>query len=391
MSGFHGFSSRSFVGGNISTSAASPLKSPFDCRSPVTPRRPSRHGGNPQLKNLFIDTDRARYPSYLNTPRVSSVISASIRSDDTNSTGIEVVDHLLVPRPQLFSSHGSYIDPDHGKLGAFSAINIIIGKTVGVGIYSVPSSIFVGVGSVGGAILMWVLGALISYCGLAVYLDLGCGLPISGGERIYLEKIFRSPRMLASCMFMAYVVLLGFSTPNCIVLGEYLLYALGIGTNSWNIRSIAVITITMLCLIHAFYQRLGLRIINILGVSKMLILVVIILSSLAGMSSGVGKTEKLFDRRLLNDQMLSTAQRNFSNIWAGSSTDVYDYATALLKVLYCYRGYSAANQVLSEVRDPVRTLRFAAPIALTLVSSCYVLANIAYFVAVEKEDFRQVG
>ncbi len=64
----------------------------------------------------------------------------------------------------------------------------------------------------------------------------------------------------------------------------------------------------------------------------------------------------------------STAQRNFSDIWAGSSTQPYDYATALLKVIYCFRGYSTANQVLSDVKNPVRTLKIAAPIALSLVS-----------------------
>jgi hypothetical protein len=38
---------------------------------------------------------------------------------------------------------------DEGKLGVLSAINIIVGKTMGVGAYTVPSAIFSGVGSVG--------------------------------------------------------------------------------------------------------------------------------------------------------------------------------------------------------------------------------------------------
>jgi amino acid transporter len=102
-------------------------------------------------------------------------------------------------------------------------------------------------------------------------LDLGTAIPRSGGERIYLERIFKKPRMLATCMFMSYVVLLGFSTPNCIVLGEYVMYALEIDVNRWNVRTIAVGVITLLCFIHARYQKLGLRIINVLGVGKMLI------------------------------------------------------------------------------------------------------------------------
>jgi amino acid transporter len=428
--------SRSFIGGAIST-AASPLGSSFvdiSCRSPVTPRRPTRHNGNgdgepsQSNNNLYVDIDRSRNGSYRNsaflpTPKGFPVTPAFKESritdngvlnsklEDDQRSSITLVSPLLnsrsLPQTPLLlypSANGSNTDPDDGKIGTISAINLIIGKTIGVGVYSVPSSIFVGVGSVGMSILMWVLGAVISFCGLAVYLDLGTSIPKSGGERVYLERIFRRPKMLASCMFGAYVVLLGFSTPNCIVLGEYILYAFGIDVNRWNVRSIAVGIVTLLCLVHAWYPKLGLRIINVLGISKMLILVVVILAGIASMVMHTGRPSPLASSRLdfssaidagidgdTTMPTLSTAQRNFSNIWAGSSTQPYDYATALLKVLYCFRGYSTCNQVLSSVRRPVQTLQIAAPIALGLVSAGYIIANIAYFLAVEKDDFRTSG
>jgi amino acid transporter len=286
-----------------------------------------------------------------------------------------------------------------GKLGTFSAINIILGKTVGVGIYSIPSSIFNSVGSVGASLTLWIIGSLISFCGLAVYLDLGTAIPKSGGERVYLERIFRKPHMLATCMFMSYVVLLGFSTPNCIVLGEYVMYALEIEANRWNVRLVAVGVISLLCFIHARYQKLGLRIINVLGVGKMLILAIVIISGLAGFLSGVGSTNSplaIATRRLHHDDYsslshMSTAQRNFKELFKGSSTQPHDYATALLKILYCFRGYSTANTVLSSLRSPIPTLKRAAPIALFLVSASYILANIAYFAVVSLDDFRSSG
>lgn len=225
-------------------------------------------------------------------------------------------------------------------------------------------------------------------------------MPRSGGERVYLERIFRRPYMLATCMFMAYVVLLGFSTPNAIVLGEYALYAVDASPNRWNVRAIAVAAVSALCYVHARHPKLGLRLINVLGVAKMLILVVVILSGIAGglMGVGVDRDELLMGRRLdapLSDDVgpppRSTAQRNFTDIWAGSSTQPYDYATALLKVIYCFRGYSTANQVLSDVRDPVRTLKIAAPVALTLVSVSYLALNVAFFLVVDKDDFRSAG
>lgn len=247
-------------------------------------------------------------------------------------------------------------------------------------------------------LLLWVIGSLISFCGLAVYLDLGTAIPRSGGERVYLERIFRKPYMLATCMFMSYVVLLGFSTPNAIVLGEYALYATGTEPNRWNVRLIAALAVSMLCYVHARCPRTGLKLINTLGVAKMAILVVVVVSGVAGGIMGVGadrETTILEGRRadlvMSGTAPSSSAQRNFSDIWEGTSTQPYDYATALLKVIYCFRGYSTANQVLSDVKDPVRTLRVAAPAALAFVSAAYLAVNVAFFLVVDKDEFRSAG
>ncbi|RDL41067.1 putative high-affinity methionine permease protein [Venustampulla echinocandica] len=410
------------IGGAIST-VSSPLRNSFvdvSCRSPINPRRP----GRPTHKNevasgpngLFLNTAESRYATfnsstYLSTPRSfpiasprkshSSIYSPKYNDDDQLSSSTTLVSPYSTNTLPLTPNYNP--PSSSGKLGTFSAINIILGKTIGVGIYSIPSSIFNSVGSVGASITLWILGSAISFCGLAVYLDLGTAIPRSGGERIYLERIFRKPHMLATCMFMSYVVLLGFSTPNCIVLGEYVMYALQIEVNRWNVRSVAVAVITLICFIHARYKKLGLRIINILGVGKMAILVIVILSGVAGIIMGVGSEYSplaLTARRLRPDSYsslsegdghLTTAQRNFSNLFEGSSTQPHDYATALLKILYCFRGYSTANQVLSSVRNPIPTLKRAAPIALLLVSAAYILANIAYFAVVSREDFRSSG
>ncbi|KAI0021341.1 amino acid permease-domain-containing protein [Xylariomycetidae sp. FL0641] len=284
---------------------------------------------------------------------------------------------------------------DEGKLGVMSAINIIVGKTLGVGAYTIPSSIFAGVGSVGMSLTLWIIGSIVSFCGLAVYLDLGTAIPKSGGEKVYLERIFRHPYMLASCMFMSYVVLLGFSAPNAIVLGDYVLYILSIEGSRWSVRGIAVIVVTAICYLHARHPRFGLKVINVLGMGKLVILAIVVLSGVAGGLMGVGKqpvlTARRFDPVFSEPNYISTAQRNFSDIWEGSSMQPYNYATALLKVIYCFRGYSTANQVLSDVKNPVRTLKIAAPVALGIVSVAYLAVNVAFFLVVDKEDFKSSG
>ena len=59
--------------------------------------------------------------------------------------------------------------------------------------------------------------------------------------------------------------------------------------------------------------------------------------------------------------------------------------------LRSFDGYRGANYVLSEVRDPIRTIKRANPIALTLVTVTYLSVNIAYFGAVSKKDILGSG
>ena len=172
-----------YISGAIS-SAASPLRGSFNlsCRSPVRPtydadaRRSSSNSvaaGSPFLKPpSFLpartDSPKASWTSPQGYEDYSSE-DASLLSDEspTDQTW------FLQPQTPGLSSPQSAFLQDEGKLGVISAINIIVGKTVGVGAYSVPSAIFAGVGSVGMTLLIWVIGSLISFCGLAVYLVSG--------------------------------------------------------------------------------------------------------------------------------------------------------------------------------------------------------------------------
>ena len=56
-----------------------------------------------------------------------------------------------------------------------------------------------------------------------------------------------------------------------------------------------------------------------------------------------------------------------------------------------FKGYNNVNYVLSEVRDPVRTIKRAYPIALTFVTVTYLLANVAYFGVISKNDILGSG
>jgi hypothetical protein len=53
---------------------------------------------------------------------------------------------------------------------------------------------------------------------MAVYLEFGTGIPKNGGEKNYLEYVFKKPRFLATGLYTGYVLLLGkIPYANCFV------------------------------------------------------------------------------------------------------------------------------------------------------------------------------
>lgn len=203
---------------------------------------------------------------------------------------------------------------------------------------------------------------LIAAAGMAVYLEFGTAIPKNGGEKNYLEYVYRKPKFLVTGMYTGYVVLLGWAGSNSVVFGEYILNAANVEVTRWNQRGIGLACITSAFLIHGFAVKWGLRLQNFLGIVKLLIIALIIVAGWAALGGAVKLDEK---------------PDNFSNAFEGTTGSAYGVVTALYNVIWSYIGYSNANYALSETRNPVRTLKIAAPLALATVSIMYMLVNVS--------------
>ncbi|KAL2138164.1 hypothetical protein VTI28DRAFT_7363 [Corynascus sepedonium] len=280
-----------------------------------------------------------------------------------------------------------FVYPEDRKLGTWSTAFLIINRVVGAGIFSTPARIIYYLDSVGTTLLFWVLGGVMTFW-LFVYLEYGTALPRSGGEKVYLERVYRKPNYLATCIFAVQFVLFAISTGNSISFSSYLLRAILLEPRegSWLNRGIAVATITVVCLIHAFAPRWGIWLGNGFGAFKLVMLSLLVCTGFAALSG----------------RMAVPPPDNFSSFsGAGTSKSPNDtadsagaaggYSIALLQVLYSYSGWENANYVLTEVKNAPRTLRKAAPISISVVTVLYLLANISYFAAMSKKDIGSGG
>lgn len=126
-----------------------------------------------------------------------------------------------------------------------SHVTTSVGAIIGTGIFSTPSSILGSVGSVGASLMLWVFGFALSLCGLFVWLELGTMFPRSGGEKVYLEAVYRRPRHLATVVFAVNAMILNFSSSGCIVsLCERLLDACHALVSRFSLRGMSLMPIS---------------------------------------------------------------------------------------------------------------------------------------------------
>ncbi|EIW78152.1 high affinity methionine permease [Coniophora puteana RWD-64-598 SS2] len=261
-------------------------------------------------------------------------------------------------------------------LGVTSCTLLIVGRIIGTGIFSTPSSILTSVGSVGASLSLWVLGFSLSFCGLFIWLEFGTMFPRSGGEKVYLEAVYQRPKYLATMIFAMHAIFLGFTASGCIIFASNILVSIGYEASRWTERGIALAVMISVTLLHGFTPRLGIALMNGLSVFKIIILSIVVVTGWAVLS---GNTR------------IDDPYANFRKPFEGTSHSPNDWASGTFKVLNAYVGWSNVNNVLNEVRNPVRTLKIAGPLGLGICAVLYFLANIAYFSAATKEEIDNSG
>ncbi|KAL8670232.1 MAG: hypothetical protein Q9168_005221 [Polycauliona sp. 1 TL-2023] len=289
---------------------------------------------------------------------------------------------------------------DAQKLGSISVMCLILNRTIGSGIYVTPAIVLRATNSVGISLLLWTFGAVFGLCGLLIWLELGLSIPKfqpqdegaasidgdvplenvprSGGEKNYLEYIYKDPRFQTTCMYGIIFVVIGNLAGNAVATGQYIMQAAGAPDSPRAVRGIAVAVLTGPCLIHGLWRRGGIILNNVLAIIKVATLMAIIVIGFAvagGANFGNGPVGKV------------AVKDNFDTHTAffGPSSDAGSYARSISYIVYSYSGFEQPFYVLSEVSRPKKRFATATIGTMLVVAILFNLANVAYLCAVPKD------
>ena len=76
------------------------------------------------------------------------------------------------------------------RLGVLSAAAILVGSTIGSGIFRVPSEVAGQVGTVGAMMAIWLVGAVVMLFGALTIAELAAMFPRSGGVYVFLREAY---------------------------------------------------------------------------------------------------------------------------------------------------------------------------------------------------------
>jgi len=266
------------------------------------------------------------------------------------------VTHPSPGTPSPSPSHVPSGDRLPRRLGAWSAGAVLVGTTIGSGIFRVPSTAAAEVGTAGALALVWIAGAVVVVCGALTLSELSAMLPESGGMYVYLREGFGP--LPAFLYGWADLVLTNPSANGAIavIFASYLGAFLPL--SDLGVRAVAAAAILGVSVANIRSVRWGARLENATTAAKILGLL-----GLAGLLFAFGSRA--------GGGALSAPPRFAPTTWGG-------FGVALIAVLWAYDGWADLVKMAGEVRDPGRTLPRALLGGALTVVAIYLLVNAAY-------------
>lgn len=261
------------------------------------------------------------------------------------------------------------------SVGPITIIFLNVSKMIGTGVYSTPSAILRGTGSVGLSMIYWTLGFFTSISTLSVLLEFASYFPNrSGSEVVYLEQAYPRPRWLFPTAFAFLNVVLSFSSGNSIVCAQYLFRINGHTPSPWELKGVAIAAYTVAFLAVVFHTKASYAFSNGIGIVKTLTLIFIAITGLVVLGGNISS--------------IPDPHSNFRNAFDGLPPTPYGLNNALYRIIFSYTGFDNAFNVVNEVKNPIKTLRRNTFISVFLVAVLYNLTNVAYFASVPLPDLR---
>lgn len=265
------------------------------------------------------------------------------------------------------------------RLGTMSAIAVLVGSTIGSGIFRSPAVVAQDIDSLAPFMLAWIIGGLVALAGALTFAELGGMFPRTGGMYVYIREAFGE---LPAFLFgWAELLILRPAAYGAIAVtsAEYTWRVLGHdpSTPLWMpiapsagsegvvislAQGLAAIYIVVVGAVNYRGIGLGAIIQNVSTALKVAAILVLVFLGLA----------------LVPDALPPIAELPARVPDAAEPGSLAAFGLAMVAVLWAYDGWSDVGFVGGEIRDPARNLPRAFILGTAIVVGLYLLIDLIY-------------
>lgn len=245
------------------------------------------------------------------------------------------------------------------EVGLGGGMSVLAGIMIGSGIFYIGAIVLQRSGmSPGLALLVWLIGGLVTLLSGLCYAELGAMMPKAGGNYVYLRETY-GERIAFISGFANFT--LG-NSGSIAALGVAFASALAtfVPLDSLAQKIVAIIAVIVLSLVNIRGIRNAAWVNNLFMILKLAPIALILF---AGLFLG----EQHPDLLTLPQQMPSI----------GSLLSMIGFA--VIATLWAYEGWTNLNVIAEEIRDPHRNIPLAIILSIVGVTILYVLFNYAIF------------
>lgn len=259
------------------------------------------------------------------------------------------------------------------RLGLWSAVAVVVGITIGSGIFRTPAGIARRLPGPLPLFSVWIAGGIVALCGALTLAEVAGAFPQTGGIYVFIRNAFgRLPAFLFGWAELA-IIRAAAVGAIATTFAEYLLRVLGfdpsIAPYDGYVHFVAAGAIALISVLNIIGVRWGSLVQNVTTVAKYFGLLFIIIVAIA---IGLPKTGG-----------------HFTPVAPSGSFSITPFGLALVSVLWAYDGWADLAFISGEVKDPERNLPRALIYGTVAVVVIYILANIAYLGVMSVEEVGQ--
>ena len=258
------------------------------------------------------------------------------------------------------------------RIGLWSAVAIVVGSTIGSGIFRTPASVASRIPGPLPLIAVWVVAGIFALCGALTLAEVSSILPRTGGFYAFLRDGWH--RLLGFLFGWSQLVMVRAFALGAVAItfSEYFLRVLGydptVAPYDRVAHYIAAVAIVITATFNIVGVRWGALVTNLTTLGKFAGLsFVIVVALLIGLPQTGG---------------------NFTPAVPPGSFALGAFGLALVSCLWAYDGWGDLSYVAGEVQEPQRNLPRALVGGTLAVIGIYVLANVAYLAVLPVEQIR---